>query len=338
MTDTPLLRVSDLCVSFRTPDGVVRAVDSVSFDVHAGETVGIVGESGSGKSVTANALMRLNFGAQVSTTGSILLDGVDLGSLSEEEMRLRRGRDIAMVFQDPLSALNPFYSVGDQVAEAYRVHHPKARRPEMRDVVVESLGRVGIPEPIKRMQSFPHEFSGGMRQRIVIAMALVNSPRLLIADEPTTALDVTVQAQILELIQRIQQESGTAVLLITHDLGVIAETTERVIVMYGGRVVEEASVESVFEQPTHPYTLGLLGSVRSLDSAGRGSLRAIPGSPPSLIHLPTGCAFRPRCRFELGEGSPCGTTVPTLSVAGHSRSACHLDVTERERLIAGVDG
>ena len=168
-------------------------------------------------------------------------------------------------------------------------------------------------------------------------MALVNSPRLLIADEPTTALDVTVQAQILELIQQIQQESGTAVVLITHDLGVIAETTERVLVMYGGRVVEESSVEAVFEQPTHPYTLGLLGSVRSLDSAGRGALRAIPGTPPSLIHLPAGCAFRPRCRFELGEGSLCGSSVPTLSVVGHGKSACHLDVAERERLITAVD-
>jgi peptide/nickel transport system ATP-binding protein len=334
MTTGPLLSVCDLRVSFHTQDGIVKAVDGVSFDVHPGQTIGIVGESGSGKSVTANALMRLNFGQRVETSGSVVFDGVELSTLKDEEMRRHRGRDIAMVFQDPLSALNPFYKVGEQIGEAFLVHHPDASKAQVREIVLDSLQKVGIPEPTKRVDSYPHEFSGGMRQRIVIAMALVNSPRLLIADEPTTALDVTVQAQILELILKIQQEFGTAVMLITHDLGVVAEITERVIVMYGGRVVEEAAVDSIFDQPSHPYTLGLLGSVNSLESAGRGSLRAIPGSPPSLINLPRGCAFRPRCRFDLGPDSACASAVPELTNVGSSRSACHLGEAVRVNLIS----
>ena len=334
MSDNALLSVRDLRVSFHTQDGIVKAVDGVSFDVFAGETIGIVGESGSGKSVTANALMRLNFGQRVETSGSIIFDGEELSTLKDEEMRRHRGRDIAMVFQDPLSALNPFYKVGEQIGEAYLVHHPSATKAQVREIVIDALQKVGIPEPMKRIDSYPHEFSGGMRQRIVIAMALVNSPRLLIADEPTTALDVTVQAQILELIQKIQEESGTAVMLITHDLGVVAEITEKVLVMYGGRVVEHANVDGIFDHPSHPYTLGLLGSVNSLESAGRGSLRAIPGSPPSLINLPKGCAFRPRCRFDLGDGSPCATVIPELTSVGASRSACHLSLDARANLIA----
>ena len=334
MSGNALLSVRDLRVSFHTQDGIVKAVDGVSFDVFAGETIGIVGESGSGKSVTANALMRLNFGQRVETSGSIVFDGEELSTLKDEEMRRHRGRDIAMVFQDPLSALNPFYKVGEQIGEAYLVHHPSATKAQVREIVIDALQKVGIPEPTKRIDSYPHEFSGGMRQRIVIAMALVNSPRLLIADEPTTALDVTVQAQILELIQKIQEESGTAVMLITHDLGVVAEITEKVLVMYGGRVVEHADVDGIFDHPSHPYTLGLLGSVNSLESAGRGSLRAIPGSPPSLINLPKGCAFRPRCRFDLGDGSPCATVIPELTSVGSSRSACHLSIDTRTNLIA----
>ena len=334
MSGNALLSVRDLRVSFHTQDGIVKAVDGVSFDVFAGETIGIVGESGSGKSVTANALMRLNFGQRVETSGSIVFDGEELSTLKDEEMRRHRGRDIAMVFQDPLSALNPFYKVGEQIGEAYLVHHPSATKAQVREIVIDALQKVGIPEPTKRIDSYPHEFSGGMRQRIVIAMALVNSPRLLIADEPTTALDVTVQAQILELIQKIQEESGTAVMLITHDLGVVAEITEKVLVMYGGRVVEHADVDGIFDHPSHPYTLGLLGSVNSLESAGRGSLRAIPGSPPSLINLPKGCAFRPRCRFDLGDGSPCATAIPELTSVGSSRSACHLSIDTRTNLIA----
>ena len=320
----PLISVRDLHVSFHTQDGVVKAVDGVSFDVMPGETLGIVGESGSGKSVTANAIMRLNFGTQVDVSGQIFMNDRNLLEADDEELRLMRGRQMAMVFQDPLTALNPFYTIGSQIAEAYLIHHPKAKKSEVREVVLNAMVKVGIPEPVKRMDSYPHEFSGGMRQRIVIAIALVNNPQLLIADEPTTALDVTVQAQILELIGTLQEEYGSAVMLITHDLGVIAETADRVMVMYAGHAVELAEVNDLFETPTHPYTVGLLGSVHSLDGSTRGSLQTISGAPPSLINLPSGCAFHPRCRFELGEDSACRTAAPQLHSVGKSQSACHL--------------
>lgn len=322
----PLLSVRNLSVSFDTPDGVVRAVNDVSFDIAAGETLGIVGESGSGKSVTASSILRLNSSITASTAGSIMFDGRDVLSLDEDSMRQLRGQDIAMVFQDPLSALNPFYTVGDQIAEAYLVHHPDAAKADVRSRVLEMLAKVGIPNPSKRIDEYPHEFSGGMRQRIVIAIALINSPRLLIADEPTTALDVTVQAQILDLMKDLQQETGMAIILITHDLGVVAEVADAALVMYGGRIVERADVMSIFSVPTHPYSWGLLGAVGSLDTSTRGHLATIPGTPPSLISLPSGCAFRPRCSQQEGDTSRCASVVPTLrTIAGtSSESACHL--------------
>lgn len=322
----PLLSVRNLSVSFDTPDGVVRAVNDVSFDIAAGETLGIVGESGSGKSVTASSILRLNSSITASTAGSIIFDGRDVLSLDEDSLRQLRGQDIAMVFQDPLSALNPFYTVGDQIAEAYLVHHPDAAKTDVRSRVLEMLAKVGIPNPSKRIDEYPHEFSGGMRQRIVIAIALINSPRLLIADEPTTALDVTVQAQILDLMKDLQQETGMAIILITHDLGVVAEVADAALVMYGGRIVERADVMSIFSVPTHPYSWGLLGAVGSLDTSTRGHLATIPGTPPSLISLPSGCAFRPRCSQQEGDNSRCASVVPTLrTIAGtSSESACHL--------------
>ena len=329
----PLLSVRDLRVSFDTPDGIVRAVNDVSFDIRAGETLGIVGESGSGKSVTASSILRLNSSVTATTTGTILFDGRDVLSVDEADMRKIRGQDIAMVFQDPLSALNPFYTVGEQIAEAYLVHHPDASKEDVRARVLAMLEKVGIPNPTKRIDEYPHEFSGGMRQRIVIAIALINSPRLLIADEPTTALDVTVQAQILDLMKDLQQETGMAIILITHDLGVVAEVADAALVMYGGRIVEHADVMSVFSTPTHPYSWGLLGAVGSLDSSSRGHLATIPGTPPSLISLPSGCAFRPRCAYEEGTESRCASQVPELRTINglSSQSACHLP---DERLIS----
>ena len=331
-----LLSVQDLHVTFGTADGAVRAVQGVSFDVAAGETVAIVGESGSGKSVTANSLLRLNFGADVRIDGRILLDGRDVLAMSEDEVRSVRGRDVAMIFQDPLTALNPFYTVGHQIAEAYAIHHPGTSKKVLREIALDSLQKVGIPEPTKRIDQYPHEFSGGMRQRIVIAIALVNSPKLLIADEPTTALDVTVQAQILELIAQMQAEHGSAVILITHDLGVVAEITERVMVMYAGRVVESASVADAFSTPTHPYTRGLLKSVKSLDTERHERLESIPGIPPSLINLPSGCPFHPRCGFAESLAGRCEREVPELRQVGAGRSACHLPEDRLLGLLGGV--
>lgn len=324
--NSPILSVRNLCVSFTTPDGVVHAVNDVSFDVKAGQTLGIVGESGSGKSVTAGSIMRLNNSITAETSGSVVIDGVDILNCSEEQARAIRGSEVAMVFQDPLSALNPYYTVGYQIAEAYEVHHPNATKSETRKVVLDMLTKVGIPNPEKRYDEYPHQFSGGMRQRIVIAIALVNKPKILIADEPTTALDVTVQAQILDLMLELQRETNMAIILITHDLGVVAEVAQDVLVMYAGRVVEEAEVNSLFASPTHPYSWGLLGAVSSLDEHKRGQLRTISGTPPSLISIPSGCAFRPRCEFYEGEDSACHNRVPDLRIIGglSSSSACHL--------------
>ncbi|MEU9081858.1 ABC transporter ATP-binding protein [Streptomyces sp. NPDC048357] len=289
----PLLEVRDLRVTFTTERGTVRAVDSIGFTVEAGRTLGIVGESGSGKSVTSLAVMGLHRGT-VEVGGSVALGGRELTTLSERELSRVRGRRMAMIFQDPLSSLHPYYTVGEQIAEHFRVHF-KAGRAAARKRAVDMLGEVGIPEPARRAREYPHQFSGGMRQRAMIAMALACEPDLLIADEPTTALDVTVQAQILELIARLQQERGLGVVMITHDLGVVARVAHEVLVMYGGRAAEQAPADELFTDPAHPYTRGLLDSLPRLDTADDEPLPFIPGSPPSLLAPAPGCAFAPRC-------------------------------------------
>jgi peptide/nickel transport system ATP-binding protein len=292
-----LLEVRDLRVLFPTEDGLVRAVDSVSYKVEEGQSVGIVGESGSGKSVSSLTVMGLTRFQNAQISGEILFEGRDLLTASDAEMRRIRGNEIAMIFQDPLSSLHPFYKVGDQLVEAIRTHFDVSRG-QARERAVELLGLVGIPNPRQRVQAYPHEFSGGMRQRAMIAMALANEPKLLIADEPTTALDVTVQAQILDLMARLQQELKMALVLITHDLGVVAEVTHEVNVMYAGEIVERASTERIFSAPQHPYTWGLLRSIPSLDRPREEELVPIPGRPPSLIAPPGGCRFFPRCYYE----------------------------------------
>lgn len=318
-----VLSVRNLSVVFHTPDGDVVAVNDVSFDLRSGETLGIVGESGSGKSVTASSILRLNNSNTASTTGQIFVSGVDVLSADESDVRRIRGSEVAMIFQDPLSALNPYYTVGKQITEAYLVHHPDASKDDARSVTLEMLKKVGIPNPEKRIDEFPHQFSGGMRQRIVIAIALINNPKVLIADEPTTALDVTVQAQILDLMKELQTEFKMAIVLITHDLGVIAEAALDVLVMYGGRIVERSSVDALFSEPAHPYAWGLLGAVNSLSNSSRGALVTIAGSPPSLIDLPKGCSFNPRCSHAFEK---CSTQVPILRSVGTlgSVTACHL--------------
>jgi peptide/nickel transport system ATP-binding protein len=327
MSNEIVLDVKNLSVVFHTPDGDVAAVSDVSFELRSGETLGIVGESGSGKSVTASSIMRLNNSVTASTSGSILISGVDILTADESEVRRGRGSEVAMIFQDPLSALNPSYTVGKHIAEAYLVHHPEVSKSDARAVALEMLKKVGIPNPEKRIDEFPHQFSGGMRQRIVIAIALINNPKVLIADEPTTALDVTVQAQILDLMKELQAEYNMAIVLITHDLGVIAEAAKDVLVMYGGRVVERSTVEALFSEPTHPYAWGLLGAVNSLSSSGRGALATIAGSPPSLIALPNGCSFNPRCSYA---SDICRSEVPPLRPIGvqGSVAACHLPDSE----------
>jgi peptide/nickel transport system ATP-binding protein len=292
----PLLEVKDLRVHFATPDGVVKAVDGISYSVEQGRSLGIVGESGSGKSVSSLTVMGLTRSDHATISGEILFDGVDLLTLGDEEMRRLRGNDIAMIFQDPLSSLHPFYRVGAQLVEAVRAHNDVSKQ-AAHERAVDLLGMVGIPEPKTRIDAYPHEFSGGMRQRAMIAMALANEPRLLIADEATTALDVTVQAQILDLIRRLQHELDTAVVMISHDLGVIAETADDIGVMYAGRIVERADAETLFTRPEHPYTWGLLSSIPRLDTGRDDPLVPIPGRPPSLINLPTGCHFHPRCPY-----------------------------------------
>ena len=328
-----LLEVQDLRVHFRTQDGLVKAVDGVSYSLERGRTLGIVGESGSGKSVTSLAVMGLHHGSSAQISGHIRLDGEELVGAPPARVRELRGDKMAMIFQDPLSSLHPYFSVGSQIVEAYRVHHPEATKKQARQRAVDMLGRVGIPEPAARVDDYPHQFSGGMRQRVMIAMALCNDPELLIADEPTTALDVTVQAQILDLIHDLQSEFGSAVIMITHDLGVVAELSDDILVMYAGRVAEYGSAADIFGQPGHPYTWGLLASMPRMDRERLTRLVPIPGTPPSLIRVPSGCPFHPRCRYGHLNGGRSETEVPELRATeetGHL-VACHLTAAERTK-------
>src|SRR3954447_8934283 len=330
----PLFEVKDLRVQFDTADGVVKAVDGISYSVESGKALGIVGESGSGKSVSSLTVMGLTRFTNARIEGEILFEGRDLLKASDEDMRKIRGNDIAMIFQDPLSSLHPYYKVGKQLVEAIRAHNPGQSKSAARTKAIELLGMVDIPDPKRRIDNYPHEFSGGMRQRAMIAMALANDPKLLSADEPTTALDVTVQAQILALIGRLQHELNTAVVIITHDLGVIAETADEVGVMYAGRIVERASTESIFSSPEHPYTWGLLRSIPRLDVPRDAPLVPIPGRPPSLINPPSGCSFHPRCPYVLESHKvidPMLEQVP--GEPGHS-VACLLPSEIRKRIWA----
>ena len=327
---TPVLSVRNLTVEFKTDDGVVHAVDDVSFDVHPNETVGIVGESGSGKSVTSMAILGL-LPDTAKITGEVIFRGENLIGRKDKQLRDIRGNRIAMVFQDALAALNPVFKVGDQIAEAIRVHNDLSAD-VVRDRVVDLLDIVGIPNPRQRIDQYPHEYSGGMRQRAMIAMSIANEPDVLIADEPTTALDVTIQAQVLDVLTRIQDRTNSAIILITHDLGVVAGVADRVCVMYAGRHVEVASVDDVFYQPKHPYTKGLLDSLPRLDRRyGNERLYRIKGQPPSLVFVPPGCPFHPRCAYsELP--SPCATKRPEfISVGADHVSACHFAATLDER-------
>ncbi len=325
--DTPLLEVDNLTVRFPTHDGLVQAVTGLSYTVRRGQTLGIVGESGSGKSVSSMAVLGLHNPKQAQIEGSIRIDGREIIGASESSMRKLRGNDVAMIFQDPLTALHPFYTVGRQIVEAYRVHHDVSKS-KARARAIEVLDRVGIPQPRSRVDDFPHQFSGGMRQRAMIAMALVNDPTLLIADEPTTALDVTVQAQILDLLQDLQREFNSAIVMITHDLGVIAEMADDVLVMYGGRAVEKGPCKEILVHPEMPYTWGLLASIPEVTGDVDKPLIPIPGTPPSLLNPPTGCAFNPRCTFrDHVPGDLCTTTLPELLPGGRGpghEKRCHL--------------
>jgi peptide/nickel transport system ATP-binding protein len=327
-----LLEVRDLHIEFATDRGAVRAVDSVSFTVPSKTTLGIVGESGSGKSATALALVGLHRSRNATVTGEVLLGGQQLIGAPSQVLRAVRGDRIGMIFQEPLSALHPQYTVGDQIIEAYRAHRDVPRRAARRKAI-EMLDLVRIPRADRRADDYPHQFSGGMRQRIMIAMALCCDPDLLVADEPTTALDVTTQAEVLALLRDLQQQIGMAIILITHDFGVIGEMADNVMVMYAGRAVETAPAESVFTSPGHPYTWGLLNSMVSLDQPRPERLAAIPGQPPSLIHLPPGCAFHPRCPHAAGLGDRCAEELPELStVTTQHAVACHLPADDRERI------
>ena len=330
----PFLDVRDLQVHFPTEDGVVKAVDGLSLQLERGRRLGVVGESGSGKSVTSLSIMGLHPPGSARISGEIWLDGRELVSSDAEQVRKLRGRTMAMIFQDPLSAMHPYYTVGQQIVEAYRLHHDVGKQ-AARSRAVELLDRVGIPQARSRVDDYPHEFSGGMRQRAMIAMALSCNPQLLIADEPTTALDVTVQAQILDLIRDLQAEFDSAVMIITHDLGVVAELADDILVMYAGRAVEYGPASEVFSRPQHPYTWGLLGSVPRWDRERTERLAPIPGSPPSLINVPSGCPFHPRCGYAELTGGQSSTSRPELAQAvpatGHL-VACHLPDERRQQI------
>jgi len=332
-----LLSVRDLATGFVTEGGLLQAVGGISFDLPPGEVLAIVGESGSGKSVAAQTIMGLTRSPNTRIEGSVRLRGAELLEASEAELREVRGAQIAMVFQDPMTSLNPVYRIGDQIVEAIRAHRRAMGDEEARALAVEMLDSVGIPQPRRSVDAYPHELSGGMRQRAMIAMALALEPDVLIADEPTTALDATVQAQILSLLGRLNRERGLATLLITHDLGVVAEVADRVLVMYAGRIVEEGSLEEIFYDPRHPYTWGLLGSLARIDRPRPRRLPQIRGAPPSLLTLPAGCAFRRRCPHAFGR---C-TDLPGLDArpadAGTHRDRCWL-TAEQKRELRQVEG
>jgi peptide/nickel transport system ATP-binding protein len=333
-----LLEVNDLKTHFRTDDGIVKAVDGVNFEVEKGKTLGIVGESGCGKSVTCLTIMGLNNRRNTITSGEALFNGEDLLTMKPSRLRDIRGNDMAMIFQDPMTSLNPVHTIGRQLVEAIQLHRDITRK-AARARALELLKAVGIPRAERRVDDYPHQFSGGMRQRVMIAMALINDPDLLIADEPTTALDVTTQAQILELMNRLQREFGSAIIIITHDLGVVAETADDVVVMYAARVVENAPVENLFNRPHMPYTWGLLGSLPRLDTDTE-RLTQIPGQPPSLLNPPRGCRFNPRCPYVM---NICREQEPELRPISNDPAhlqACHLDEQTKDReaakLIAGT--
>jgi peptide/nickel transport system ATP-binding protein len=329
-----ILEVNDLKTYFRTDDGVVRAVDGVSFSVDKGQTLGIVGESGSGKSVTCLTIMGLNPRRNSMSSGEALWKGENLLTMNARRLRDIRGNDIAMIFQDPMTSLNPVHKIGDQLAEAMRLHEDVSRS-QARTRALDLLKAVGIPRAERRIDDYPHQFSGGMRQRVMIAMALINNPDLLIADEPTTALDVTTQAQILTLMNELQRDFGSAIILITHDLGVVAETADDVLVMYAAQAAEQGGYEDIFYRPHHPYTWGLLRSLPHLTSVGE-DLKPIPGSPPSLLNPPAGCRFHTRCPYAM---SVCTTVEPEFApVPGSSehRAACHLDEETKQQEAATI--
>jgi peptide/nickel transport system ATP-binding protein len=327
-----LLEVENLHTRFRTDDGIVKAVSGVSFELDRGRTLGVVGESGSGKSVTFLTVMGLVDRKSADVEGSVRFDGEELLHASGSRLQNIRGQRIGMIFQDPMTSLNPVKRIGWQLEEAVRLHNDVSKE-EARSRAIQALEEVEIPRADTRVDDYPHQFSGGMRQRVMIAMALINKPEVIIADEPTTALDVTTQAQILRLMKKLQDEHGAAIVMITHDLGVVAELADDVLVMYGGRVVEEANVDDLFAQPEMPYTWGLLGSMPRLDQIA-SRLEQIPGQPPSLLHPPRGCSFNPRCAYAFDK---CREELPELVAArgkADHRFRCHLDDAERERIWA----
>jgi oligopeptide/dipeptide ABC transporter ATP-binding protein len=337
MSPAPLLSVRDLRVGFATEGGLLQAVDGVSFDLRPGEVLAIVGESGSGKSVTAQTMIGLTRSKNSRIEGSVRLDGEELIEADDATMRRLRGERIGMVFQDPMTSFNPVYRIGNQIVEAIRAHDGDVGKEQGRQRVVELLESVGIPNAERRVDAYPHEFSGGMRQRAMIAMALALEPEVLIADEPTTALDVTIQAQILRLLEDLNRERGLATILITHDLGVVAEVADRVLVMYAGKVVEEGTLDEIFYDPQHPYTWGLMGSLTRLDRPRPHRLPQIAGSPPSLLDLPKGCPFRPRCPHEFSKCPEYPALEARLPEAPDHRDRCWL-TPEQKREKRQVEG
>jgi peptide/nickel transport system ATP-binding protein len=332
-----LLEVDDLRVMFATEEGTVRAVDGVSFTVDRGEVVAIVGESGSGKSVTAMTLMGLTRGPNARFEGRAMFDGHELIGASDHELQKVRGPGIAMVFQDPMSSLSPVYRIGHQIVEQIRVHDKHVSKAEAMERAVQLMERVGIPRAAERVRSYPHEFSGGMRQRVMIAMALSCSPSLLIADEPTTALDVTIQAQILDELRQLREETNAGIILVTHDLGVVADIADRIVVMYAGRVVEQGTLDEIFYDPQHPYTWGLLGSITRVDRDRSQRLPAIPGLPPSLLNPPQGCHFRPRCPHAFDRCTEVPDLISRVPGSDGHLDRCWLEL-ERKRSLREVDG